>query len=52
MLDVDRLKRNHVFTVRCKDGKFFVVVTDKNCKEFWEIPWDTWVKEGRNALKD
>lgn len=52
MLDPDRLKRNHVYTVRGKDGKWFVIATDKDEKYFWEISWELWVKEGRKALED
>ena len=52
MLDPDRLNRNHVFTVRGKDDKFVVVLTDKEGKDTWEISWERWVREGRDALKD
>jgi len=52
MIDPDRLNRNHVLTVYGKDGKYKVVIADKGEKNTWEISWEQWVKEGRNALKD
>lgn len=52
MLDPDRLNRNHVINVRHKDGKYVIVVADKGEKNTWEISWEQWIKEGRNALKD
>lgn len=52
MLDPNRLNRNHVVTVRSKDNKFVVVITDKKGIDRWEISWDKWVREGRKALND
>ena len=52
MLDIKRLERNHVLTVRGKDDKFVVVVTNKDGNDIWEITWTEWVRLGVAALKD
>ena len=42
MIDPDRLKRNHVFTVRGKDDKFTVIVKTPEGHEIG-VKWERWI---------
>jgi len=39
MIDPNRLKRVHVVTVRMKDTKYIVILSDKS-----EVDWDQWIR--------
>lgn len=46
-----REERDHVYNVRGKDDKFFVVIKEGKNNLFYEITWEEWIRTGSEELK-
>lgn len=47
---IDRMQRDHVKNVRLRKDRYYVVMTDKDKRDEWEITWEQWLLDREDII--